>query len=192
MYIEVIHTLMVKSIDETQSESHFAYMNSIVLVYRGHSHTNGWIDWWNAIRISFCLHELTWIRFKKLVLRICFVNNEWFAVSSVSQQMSPEAKWENIECIILFLFSRSDGIVRKICTQIVCDFHSLPSLRENRDDIYPTCEQVKKKKILLHGVFLCIFWFRFKSVALKAKTSYGHAIALWKKRCGIDQKRLII
>ena len=27
---------------------------------------------------------------------------------------------------------------------------------------------------------------------LKAKTSYGHAIELWKKRCGIDQKRLII
>ena len=27
---------------------------------------------------------------------------------------------------------------------------------------------------------------------LKVKTSYGHAIALWKKRCGIDQKRLII
>ena len=27
---------------------------------------------------------------------------------------------------------------------------------------------------------------------LKIKTSYGHAIALWKKRCGIDQKRLII
>ena len=24
------------------------------------------------------------------------------------------------------------------------------------------------------------------------KTSYGHAIALWKKRCGINQKRLII
>ena len=27
---------------------------------------------------------------------------------------------------------------------------------------------------------------------LKINTSYGHAIALWKKRCGIDQKRLII
>ena len=27
---------------------------------------------------------------------------------------------------------------------------------------------------------------------LKVKTSYGHAIALWNKRCGIDQKRLII
>ena len=27
---------------------------------------------------------------------------------------------------------------------------------------------------------------------LKVKTSSGHAIALWKKRCGIDQKRLII
>ena len=28
--------------------------------------------------------------------------------------------------------------------------------------------------------------------ALKLETSYGHAIALWKKRCEIDQKRLII
>ena len=28
--------------------------------------------------------------------------------------------------------------------------------------------------------------------ALKVKTSSGHAIALWKKRCGIDQKSLII
>ena len=27
---------------------------------------------------------------------------------------------------------------------------------------------------------------------LKLKTSYGHAIALWKKRFGIAQKRLII
>ena len=27
---------------------------------------------------------------------------------------------------------------------------------------------------------------------LKLKTSYGHAIALWKKHCEIDQKRLII
>ena len=25
--------------------------------------------------------------------------------------------------------------VRKICTQIVCNFHSLPSLRENRDEL---------------------------------------------------------
>ena len=29
-------------------------------------------------------------------------------------------------------------------------------------------------------------------VDLKGKTSYGHAIALWKKRCGIDQNMLII
>ena len=28
--------------------------------------------------------------------------------------------------------------------------------------------------------------------ALKMKLSSGHAIALWKKRCGTDQKRLII
>ena len=27
---------------------------------------------------------------------------------------------------------------------------------------------------------------------LKVKISSGHAIALWKKRCGIDQKKLII
>ena len=26
-------------------------------------------------------------------------------------------------------------VVRKICTQIVCDFHSLPSFRENRDEM---------------------------------------------------------
>ena len=31
-----------------------------------------------------------------------------------------------------------------------------------------------------------------QDIGLKVQTSYGHAMALWKKRCEIDQKRLII
>ena len=43
-----------------------------------------------------------------------------------------------------------------------------------------------------------LIWTKFMTpyqnfvIPLKVKTSNGHAIALWKKRCGIDQKRLII
>ena len=43
---------------------------------------------------------------------------------------------------------------------------------------------LEEKKILVIALF--------EAPSLKVQTSYGHAIALWKKRCGIDQKRLII
>ena len=44
-------------------------------------------------------------------------------------------------------------VVRKIVTQSVCDFHSLPSLRENRDDLIskaPPCNDINFKLIPNH------------------------------------------
>ena len=48
-------------------------------------------------------------------------------------------------------------VVRKIRTQIVCDFHSLPSLRENRDDMIQYCIQCSGtiKKTIIKTIHFC-------------------------------------
>ena len=55
---------------------------------------------------------------------------------------------------------------------------------------YWICDQIK-----ILGQFFDVRYLKKKlkkNWLLKIKTSYGHAIALWKKRCEIDPKRLII
>ena len=52
------------------------------------------------------------------------------------------------------------------------------------------------------GILLLLFWYYWRFIlfeniflfryVLKIKISSGHSVVLWKKRCGIDQKRLII
>ena len=54
---------------------------------------------------------------------------------------------------------------------------------------YASVEEHRSKNIPKNGPSNAL---NMTSDSLKVKTSNGHAIALWKKRCGIDQKRSII
>ena len=82
---------------------------------------------------------------------------------------------------------------------------SRPTSEDERGDIYPTMShrtglrwEDSFKSLMSHAFYHSFMQGSnaslsyYNGLSLKIKTSYGHAIALWKKRCGIDQKRLII
>ena len=73
-----------------------------------------------------------------------------------------------------------------VCVQVIGDLNLLP-----RDVQEVVAEAMFISRNNTRWELKKIITF-IKVTLLKVKTSSGHVIALWKKHCGIDQKRLII
>ena len=73
--------------------------------------------------------------------------------------------------LISFLFSRSDGSEENLHTQIVRYFPSLPSLRENRDDM-SVLEVSPDTRMFVGGAYVSIIAFSFILVLHPTYLSY--------------------